>query len=379
MKSCHILPMHPYKTIQSFCAQAMLVFAFYATAAYAGATAGDARALLQKGDYRDARALLEKAHAENPSDPEITLLYATTLSDANTALALYKKISQDKSLPDSLRSEAYFRLGCVNYLWGRHHKASGYFINAAGTSGKSRDVEACYLAAVHDTIDSSFVATLRKVAEDTALAAGKTANFYLGIFYYANRNYRRALLHFTASVTPSRACAAQAGAYTCAAILSRREQADSVLELIKQACPEYLEKGVVEKTAAKPLTAAKKDTTVKKDTTSWLPPDSSAAKKQPVKKTEPAGRKAAFSLQVGAFSTMENAEAFKAGLSKELPHASIVSGAAGDKTVYRVRVGSFDTKENAQAFGDSSLLKKGLQFRVIDEAGQEIKDKTIIK
>ena len=125
---------------------------------------------MQKGEYRKAAALLEKAHVENPSDAEITMLYATTIPDASRALDILKKIALDKSLPDSLRSEAYFRLGCANYLWSRFHKASGYFVNAAGISGKNRDVEACYLNAIHDTIDSSFIATMRKVAEDTTMS-----------------------------------------------------------------------------------------------------------------------------------------------------------------------------------------------------------------
>jgi cell division septation protein DedD len=349
----------------------MPAIAFCAAMAYAQTASGDAAALLQKGEFKKAAALLEKAHAENPSDPEITMLYATTLPDAARALEMLKKIALDKSLPDSLRSEAHFRLGCANYLWSRFHKASGYFVNAAGISGKNRDVEACYLNAIHDTIDSSFVATMRKVAEDTALAAGKTANFYLGVYYYSKRDYRRALSHFGACVdsseSASRACAAHAGAYLCAAGLSRYEKADSVLAFIKQEYPAYLEKTMVEKAAAKPLPALKKDSAIKKDAAALLPPDSTASKKSSVKKAEPNVRKALFSLQAGAFSTMENAEALKTELSKQFSQVSITAGSSGDKTVYRVRVGAFDTKESAQAFGDSSLVKKGMKFQIVEE------------
>jgi len=32
-----------------------------------------------------------------------------------------------------------------------------------------------------------------------------------------------------------------------------------------------------------------------------------------------------------------------------------------------VRVGAFDTKESAQAFGDSSLVKKGMKFQIVEE------------
>ena len=124
---------------------------------------------------------------------------------------------------------------------------------------------------------------------------------------------------------------------------------------------------MLEKAAARLSTTVKKEPLIKKDTVAWLPHDSTAEKKLPVKKADVVGRKAVFSLQVGAFSTMENAEAFKGGLSKELPPASIVSGVASDKTVYRVHVGAFDTKENAQAFGDSSLVKKGMKFQIVEE------------
>jgi cell division septation protein DedD len=199
------------------------------------------------------------------------------------------------------------------------------------------------------------------------------------VYYYSKRNYSRALSHFTASLgspdTRSRLCAAYAGSYASAAALSHHEEADSALAFIKRSCSDCLEKAMLEKAAAKPSPAIKKDSTIKKDTAALLPPDSAAAKKPSVKKVAPVAAKALFSLQVGAFSTRENAEACKAGLSKDLPPASIVSGATGDKTVYRVHVGAFDTKEKAQAFGDSVLSKKGLKFQVIGEVDQDIKNK----
>jgi len=148
-------------------------------------------------------------------------------------------------------------------------------------------VEACYLNAIHDTIDSSFVATMRKSPRHCP-GRRKNRQFLSRVYYYSKRDYRRALSHFGACVdsseSASRACAAHAGAYLCAAGLSRYEKADSVLAFIKQEYPAYLEKTMVEKAAAKPLPALKKDSAIKKDAAALLPPDSTASKKSSVKK-----------------------------------------------------------------------------------------------
>ena len=330
--------------------------------------------MMQKGEYKKAGALLEKAHAENPADPEITVLYAISLADAAKALELLKKVALDKSAPDSLRSEAYFRLGCANYLWSRFHKASGYFISAAGLSGKGRDVEACYLNAIHDTIDSSFAVTMRKVAEDTAMSVGKTANFYLGVYYYSKRNYSRALAHFGAcmdsSDSGSRACAAAAGTYASAAGLARREKADSVLAFIKQRYPDYLEKAMVERAPVKSASPAKKDTVAKKEAVAAPAKDSVYRTDTTLKKIKPVEKKTVYSLQVGAFGEMANAQALRANLAVQFPSAAITQGSAGGKKVFRVHIGEFDTKEKAQAYGDSSLVKKGMKFQVVEEIKQ---------
>ena len=74
-----------------------------------------------------------------------------------------------------------------------------------------------------------------------------------------------------------------------------------------------------------------------------------------------------YYVQVGAFAAIENAQGLKTELSRRFSKVSITAGTSGGKKVFRVRVGAFSGKETAQAFGDSVLVKKGMQFRVVEE------------
>lgn len=60
-----------------------------------------------------------------------------------------------------------------------------------------------------------------------------------------------------------------------------------------------------------------------------------------------AGR-AAFSLQVGSFTSRENAEELKSALAKKYDHVFIVAFQESDRLFYRVRVGKYVTRENGE-------------------------------
>ena len=57
------------------------------------------------------------------------------------------------------------------------------------------------------------------------------------------------------------------------------------------------------------------------------------------------GGTAAFSLQVGSFSSRENADELKAALERKYDHVYIVAFQEGDTMFYRVRVGQYVTRE----------------------------------
>jgi cell division septation protein DedD len=348
---------------------AILYVMLFSPVAEAGVS-DEVHVLLCKGDFSSARALAEKAHAENPADWELALLYGRSLADADTALALYKKIARNKSAPDSIRSQSYFLLGCAAYLRGNIPKASGYFANAQGASGGACSIDARARNAILNPADSVSLKALEEQAADTVSGAGTMANFYLGIFYYVHKDFVRALSRFTTATSLSDsvpwACPAYAGAYVCAASLSRSQEAAAILAHIKSVFASYLEHSMVVTAASRKL-VAKKDSLSVKETTAWLPADSSAPK--PPSAPAPAGApgKTVFSLQVGAFATLENAHTLKTGLARQFSSVTITTGSAGNKPVFRVRVGAFESRESAQAFGDSALTKKGMSFRIVEE------------
>jgi tetratricopeptide (TPR) repeat protein len=319
------------------------------------------------------------ASAELPADPAEALLYAKSIPDGAAAVEAYKKIAADTSFPDSVRGEAYFRLGCAAYMKGRYQKAGQYLKKSGRPATDPGLCTARFLAAVHDTADSAFLTSLTKVAADSTGQDSRAAQYFLGLFFLAKKDFTRSLSHFdaasggaSASDTAWWSCAAYAGACYSALSLGRSEEAQSVLRHLKRVYPAYLEKAQLAK--IKPSTASLAASSGK-DTTAWLPPDTAAAKKDARARTlavrVPSAHKPMFSLQVGAFGSVENAGSLKSDLAKRYSPVSVVAAIVQDKPLYRVRVGVFASRESAQAFADTALAKKGLKFRIVEDEPSE--------
>jgi cell division septation protein DedD len=326
-------------------------------------------AFLSSGDFAAARHAAEKAYGENPSDPACALLYAKTMQDAAKALEAYKKIAADTTFPDSVRSEAYFRLGCAAHIKGRYQKAGGYLKKADGLAGTPVQRAARFLNAVRDTADSAFAASLAQQAADTSSYEGKMANYCLGLLYLVKKDFTLSLSRFNAAAGMSDtlwwSCGAYAGAYYCAITLGRPEEAASVLRHMKRVFPSYLERAQCAR--AKPLSAAP----APRSGETWFPRDTVAKKEPAANVAKPSLKKTNFCLQVGAFGSAENAGALKTDLAKRYSPVSVVAALVQDKPIYRVRVGVFASRETAQAFGDSALAKKGLLFRIVEDVPVE--------
>jgi cell division septation protein DedD len=360
-----------------------LVCAFYAVCPAASSPAASAiSALPASGDDEGARRAAETANAENPADPGNALLYAKTMSDGSRALELYKKIAADTALPDSLRAEANFRLGCAFFMKGRYHKAGQCLKKTAEGPNTNADATiARFLIAIHDTADTAGFAALTAQAADTSLYVGKMACYFLGLRYLAKKQFASSLPFFNMAAGACGdsmwwSCGAFAGAYSCAVALGRREESISVLRHMKRVFPSCLEKNQLAKMKPSPVSSAPKDLrprVLPADTTAWLGRDSVAKRDIPVKKetpgsaARPLAARANFFLQVGAFGSADNAGSLKSDLGKRYSPVSVVIAVVGDKTIYRVRVGAFDSRESAQAFGDSALTKKGLKFRIVED------------
>jgi tetratricopeptide (TPR) repeat protein len=344
----------------------MMVSLFVAVLCCAAVSEGagdDVLALLQKGDFTGARSAVEQAYAESPDDTGLIFLYAKTRSDPAKALEAFKSLGAIRSVPDSIRSEAFFRLGCASYMRGRMQKASQYLKKACAFSTSPSYRSALYLCAIHDTADTGLASSLDTQATDNGGAS--CSRFYYATLLFAKKNYADALPRFIASTdsldTLDWSCPAFAGAYCCAAFLNRPAEASSTLDHLRRVFPSYLEKPMVARAKLSLQNGPLKDSTARDTSAATLKKDAGeGGPKKAVQKTP-------FSLQVGSFSAIENAEALKVSLARAFSPVSVVSGTAANKTVYRVRVGAFETREAAQAFGDSAVTKKGLQFRIIEE------------
>jgi tetratricopeptide (TPR) repeat protein len=72
-----------------------------------------------------------------------------------------------------------------------------------------------------------------------------------------------------------------------------------------------------------------------------------------------------FTVQVGAFSTLENATALQKKLSPQFGNISVATVTLEDKIFYRVRVGSFATREDAERYAVDSIQKAGVTGKAV--------------
>lgn len=75
--------------------------------------------------------------------------------------------------------------------------------------------------------------------------------------------------------------------------------------------------------------------------------------------------KAVFTLQVGAFSSQENAFRLRDALGKKFEGVYVVSAPSEKSTLYKVRIGSFPTDGDAREFGEKELKQEDVSFSVV--------------
>jgi len=74
-----------------------------------------------------------------------------------------------------------------------------------------------------------------------------------------------------------------------------------------------------------------------------------------------------YTVQVGAFGAVENAENLSKKLSGTYSDVIISPTASGGQTLYRVRIGTFQTREEAAAFADKLITTAGLSAKVFEK------------
>ena len=288
-------------------------------------------------------------------NPFIQMAYAS-VAPCSSAIAIYKSISETTTSPDSLRALAYKQLGDYYYVSNSYLRAIEQY-RYASKYGKDPVYKHNWALAAYVSGDS---ASAKSLWHTLTLEHGDTiaeiANYHLGLLYTKRKLYQDAFNCFDKTGTPSAskpwAVASLQGKIDCAKKLGQNDKAANIDRQLDPWRDHLLEKGFSSSAAAAPVskTATAEETTPVNDTASEKP-DS-------LKR---------FTLQIGAFSSKENALGLEQRLEALFPEVTTSQFSIDNKVFYRVWVGSFKSKDSASAFGSDSLAKKGFSFRIVEK------------
>jgi septal ring-binding cell division protein DamX len=188
-------------------------------------------------------------------------------------------------------------------------------------------------------------------------SASGTTRFSLGSLLYDRKEYAKAMTVFNELTNqPDSAqwsSAARALKFACYAHLLGKRNAGTARSFSEER-RDLLETALVddaERLMARPGAPAAPDTA-----------DGSSDTAQQVVQ-----EKNAYYLQVGAFGALENAQALKTELNRFCANVAVIAAKSNEKNIYRVRIGAFASKESAQIYGDSTLAKRNISFRIVEE------------
>ena len=74
---------------------------------------------------------------------------------------------------------------------------------------------------------------------------------------------------------------------------------------------------------------------------------------------------AEYTLQVGAFGSLDNAASLQQRLSTRFGEVAVLPVTLSEQVFYRVRIGTFKSKADADAFGNDSLTPEGIAFKAV--------------
>ncbi|MBN1576956.1 MAG: SPOR domain-containing protein [Chitinispirillaceae bacterium] len=303
--------------------------------------------LLEKGSYMEAAKRLGQAYRSHPSDCRIASDYAR-VAPCSLSVAIYTRCATDTTVPDSLRAASYGQLGDYSFVHSAFKTAAEKYRLASTIRSDPyyRHRWALAAAALHD------IKTARSLWHTITLDHGTLlaleAHYRIGLIDMEEGLYDSAFQRFCRAggidAARSWTIAATAAKLECAIKLGK---ADSVKALEKRLQPfgeQLLERDLLDLASLR---------TEKK--TAGAPADA------PV----PSGDETAYTLQVGAFGSLDNATNLQKRLEQRFREVSILPVTLSDKVFYRVRIGAFKSKAAAEAYGGDSLAPAGITFKAV--------------
>lgn len=307
------------------------------------------------------------------TDPAVLISLALATTEGDSAFELYKRIAQTDSFPDSVRSIACGRLGdyhccCGNYdsavVWyqagvdlGPSLKLKYRLALASSNAGNDAAAESLWLDLVSDD-DGALSPAL-------TLALGRQA-LKQGRYESADASFRA--VESSPDAARFRPVAVY-GRFSAALHSGSLDSARALRRLITVKYPRLLERKSVDNAAtllAQPALTSTGKSAIGVSEKGASDTVSFASGRAPAIDTV-----ARFSVQVGSFSSAENARRFCDSLKKKLSSVTMLEAKVGGRQLYRVIVGSFITRDSARSFAETNLAFCNINTYRIIEGNQE--------
>jgi tetratricopeptide (TPR) repeat protein len=306
--------------------------------------------LYSGGNYEAAEKKLALAYKVKPKDAYVAFAYAM-VAPCSLSVAIFTKCAADTTVPDSLRAAAYGQLGDYSFVHSAFKTAAEKYRRASSVRSEARYRHrwAMAAAALHD------MATARSLWQTMILEHGTDlalqAYYHLALIDMEEGGYDSAYAKLGKCGEPdstrSWTVAATAAKLECAIKLGKTDAAKKLEKKLKPYGELLLERDLP---ALSGLRSGKKTAA---GTASSSRPDGPQAEQEE------------YTLQVGAFGSIDNATALQKKLGNTYGEVTILPVTLSDQVFYRVRVGVFKSKDAAEKFGNNSLATAGIAFKAV--------------
>ncbi len=320
-----------------------------------GRDADIGRSFLEQGNVGEAREYITRAYEKDSISAPNVLAYAFIQLDGRRAAQLYRALAADGNAGVDVRTEALTRLGMLFYAQGGYDSACAYFEEAWRLGPASRSTRMLARAAINkgDLVKAEALLAPMVALHEAPPAA--EALYYLGNVYLLRQEYEQAMNCYKKSVGSFGAPytgPSLAGGVLAARKLEKTDLAQALYGKIDQNFDFLLESSLLEPVADSGGSFAEHDIETREGFGA-----------------EPAPKNArgSYTLQVGAFASVENARKLRQELLARFDDVTVAPARVRGRTLHKVRIGSFESEADAEAFGNKRLRPKGMTFRVVQK------------
>lgn len=328
--------------------------------------------LFIKGEFNSAKEYITRGYQAKPFSSLAQFAYARILSDAAEAEKIYRKIAFSKKTPDSLKAEVFYCLGILYYVKRNFEEADSMLLLAEklGVKEKSKHLRAIVAMQKGDNACAESL-WLKMSVPGRPEQLVRKYNYYLGNLYYQQNRFDKAYSCYTKACKTKKtepwSVPAQVGAYLSAYGNNDTLHTAEFYNQIVEDFPFFLETDVFHNPQKEILVAE-----VKTDIKDKIDAQVKTEKQEnlslsPATVSEELKTGSHYALQVGAFSSLENAEKLARQLKELFDHIFIRQETVNGTVFHKVLIGAFGAEDEALSFGKQHLEKDGYKYRVVKQ------------